>query len=331
MNKLVLFALLFFVLSLAEGAGAQTVTFSRTRTLEKPRGEDVFVRFFGNNGDMLVYNRETNTNSEVFTCRITPGHPSANRYVIPSENNMYGGVKYRVTDMEIVGQMCYFCGQKSYFVMGLDMNGYPYMVPESRGFVGQISLDHMTDAQGSTAHRMTELSFTKEVTRIDARIDPEAPADTLLALVGKSLDNESCLVFSRVGSSPWDCWLVKSSDATECFTDVVFTDGEVVAASRFEGEHYLFGLRGALLADVANNDYTDLNTVYTFNTSNMLDYNLGINTTWHTDDVDIRLSASSGRNMVNVAYESFAEGLSGCRKALLRCLGCRWWWGRTCR
>lgn len=307
MKRISLVVLFLFALSLSESGYAQPSIYSRTRTLEKPQGEDVFVRFFGNNGDMLVYNREKTTNSEVFTCRKSPSHPSANRYVIPSENNTYGGVIYTVKDMVIVGNMCFFCGRKTYITgMEFDMNGNPYPVSDSRGFVGQISLDNITDAQGSADHRMTELSNTKEVTRIDAKIDPNAPADTLLALVGETLNDGSCLVFSRVGSLQWDYRLVTSSDATEWFTDVVFTGGNVVAASRFEGEHYLFGLRGALLADVANNVYTDLQTVYTFNTPNMQDYNLGINTTWHTDDVDIRLSASSD-NMVNVAYESFEE------------------------
>ena len=289
-------------------SNAQPTTFSEIRALEKPHGSDVFVRFFGNNSDMLVYNRDNFMGSEVFTCRKAPDQPSANRYVIPLQSNTLGGVGYTVTDMVVVGNMCYFCGRKDYATsVEFDPLGLPYYVYDTRGFVGQISLDQMTDNQGSAVYRLVEISATKEVSRMDAKVNQENPSDTLLALVGKTLEDRSCLVFTTVGTDPyWSSSMVTTNDTTEWFTDVVFTDSEVMTASRFDGEHYLFGLRGAFLSSIANSDYSDFHTVYTFNTSNMVDNNLNINTTWHTDDVDIRLSASSGSYIVNVAYESFA-------------------------
>ena len=92
--KGITFVLLIFELVLSEGAGAQNVVYSRTRTLEKPHGEDVFIRFFGNSGDMLVHNYDYSLKANVFTCRKAPTHPASNRIVIPFESNSYGGVKY---------------------------------------------------------------------------------------------------------------------------------------------------------------------------------------------------------------------------------------------
>ena len=94
MKRVSLVVLFLFALSLSESGYAQPLIYSRTRTLEKPHGEDVFIRFFGNNGDMLVHNYDNPLKTNVFTCRRTPNHPASNRIVIPFESNSYGGVKY---------------------------------------------------------------------------------------------------------------------------------------------------------------------------------------------------------------------------------------------
>ena len=94
--KGITFVLLIFALVLSEGAGAQNVVYSRTRTLEKPHGEDVFIRFFGNSGDMLVHNYDYSLKANVFTCRKAPTHPASNKIVTPFESNQYGEVKYKV-------------------------------------------------------------------------------------------------------------------------------------------------------------------------------------------------------------------------------------------
>ena len=304
--KGITFVLLIFALVLSEGAGAQNVVYSRTRTLEKPHGEDVFIRFFGNSGDMLVHNYDHAFKTNVFTCRRTPTHPASNRIVIPLESNQYGEVKYKVLDMVVVGNMCFYCGRKVYVTgMAYTPDGQPYPVYESKGFVGQISLDHITAEQGGKAtRRMTEIPTTKEISRIDARVIPTFSTDTLLAMVGTTTDDKSCLVLAKVSSTEFKYTIVTSDDATEVFTDVVFTDREFVVASRFENEHYTIGLRETLPRRIYTDTLSDLETVFKFNTDSAIPEGAP---TWHTDDADIRLSPLPGSGRVNVAYESFAE------------------------
>lgn len=307
--KGITFVLLIFALVLSEGAGAQNVVYSRTRTLEKPHGEDVFIRFFGNSGDMLVHNYDYSLKANVFTCRKAPTHPASNKIVIPLESNHYGEVKYKVLDMVVVGKMCFYCGRKEYVTgMAYFPNGQPYAVFESKGFVGQISLDHITAEQGGkAARRMTEISWTKEIARIDAWISPTSTTDTLLAMVGITLDDKSCLVIAKDSNTGFKYMRYTSSDDTEEFTDIAFTEGQLLVASRFMNENYLLGFREALARHVYKDTVIGLYTLFTFNTESAYDNDLAANPTWHTDDVDIRLSPLPGWNRVNVAYESFTD------------------------
>ena len=262
--KGITFVLLIFALVLSEGAGAQNVVYSRTRTMEKPHGEDVFIRFFGNSGDMLVHNYDYSLKANVFTCRKAPTHPASNKIVIPLESNQYGEVKYKVLDMVVVGNMCFYCGRKT-CITGIEESpeGQPYLVFESKGFVGQISLDHITAEQGGkAARRMTEISTTKEIARIDAWISPTSTTDTLLAMVGITLDDKSCLVIAKDSNTGFKYMRYTSSDDTEEFTDIAFTEGQLLVASRFMNENYLLGFREALARHVYKDTVIGLYTLF---------------------------------------------------------------------
>jgi len=318
MKNILYLSLLILIACLPGVAECQSPTnCSRTRTLQKPRGEDVFVRFFGGNGDMLVHNYDMSAFTSVFTCRQTPTHPTANRYEIPIPANVYGPMSFRVLDMVVVGDMCFFCGRKRHAV-GIEYgpDGNPYTVYVDRGFVGQVSLNHITDSPSGTAnYRLTDLPDTKELTRIDVKVDPDVTSDTMLALVGTSTAGQSCLAFVNAGSGPWCYKVVTPTDATETFSDVVFTETYVTATSRYAGNSYLFGMRSAMINDIfVNNYYSDLDMVNTFNTSAMVNVVTNINTTMQSGHGIIQLSPVPGTDEVNVGYESIALTPSGNRE-----------------
>lgn len=291
-----------------------TVVNSRTRTLSKPDGSDAIVRFFGNSGDMLVYNWDSQLKTNVFTCRVAPSNPTANRYVFPVTSNSYGQIKYSVEDIVVVDMMCFFCGTITTPSVEYDIYGNPYWIYDKKGYIGQMRLNNMTNTpNGTVKYRIHEIDNTKELKRIDAIVSPHVPTDTLLGLVGTTSDGESCILLVKEDASNiFTGKMFNAANSEEVFTDIVFCEPNFAVASRFSGEHWTFGMRGGDIIDHFYNSTYSPGLFYLsqFNTSGMKDMLTNMYTTWHYDNVDIRLCHQHDIG-VYLAYESFVGIPSG--------------------
>lgn len=282
---------------------------SRTRATSVPHGRDAIVRFFGNSGDMLVYNWDSHLKTNVFTCRVAPSNPTANRYVFPITSNFYGNIRYTIDDIVIVDMMCFFCGTKITPSVEYDISGNPYWVYSKQGFIGQMTLNQITNTpNGTVKYRIKEIPYTLELNRIDAIISPINPSDTLLGLVGNTTNGESCflLINKKASRNGLTGEIYYASNSEEEFTDFAFCDPYFAIASRFPGEHWTFGMRaGEITQNYYYHDPTnDLFYLNKFNTSGTIDVLTNTNTTWHYDNVDIKLCHKQN-NRVYLAYESF--------------------------
>ena len=315
MRKILYFILLVAIVGIA-GNDCRSQSFvvnSRTRTFSRPYGNDVKVRFFGSRGDMLIYNYDYLSSENVFTCRVAPGHPDANRYPLMSESNTFGGIGYTVNDMVVVGNKCYFCGKKI-VPIGMEQgeNGLYTTVYDSMGYIGEMALDSVTDADnGNIKYRIWPIRETNNLYRIDAtaRLNGEGNSDTLVGMVGiDSLDHKTCLVLLNKSGVTWSerRLLYPNRNTSETFCDMVFSDRDIAVVSRFADSNFFFAMRTARTDDVFfYNDYTGLDTLYKFNTRQMITKISQKNKSWHFNNVGIRLSAIPNSNEVNVAYESY--------------------------
>ena len=296
------------------GYAQSTVVNSRTRTVSVPHGKDAIVRFFGSGGDMFVYNTDLSSGTNVFTCRCTPTHPLANRYVMPVANNNIGQIRYSVDDIVVVDKMSFFCGTITTPYIAYDVNGNPYVAYDKMGYIGQMILNQMTNTpNGTVKYRTFKIKETKELKRIDAIVSPSKPTDTLLALVGTDSNNKSCFMIMNMRATYGLTGEIQyAPNSGEEFTDMVFCGLNFAIASRFPNNHWVFGMRGG---DIIQNYYNHIHTndLYyqnLFNTAGMTDAFTGMNTTWHYDNVDIRLCHQKS-NWVYLAYESFVGVPSG--------------------
>ena len=301
---------LTFVGLAAQASMAQMPVSSRTRTLGIPHGKDAIVRFFGTAGNMLVCHWDELQGTPVFTCRINPSNPSANRYELVIETTPYGAVNYMVNDMEVVGNRCYFCGKRRYAVgLEYDMWGHLVSVFDSVGFIGTMLLDDITNLPGGKVYyQLCDIQGTSELLRLDAILDPDTQKDTLIGMVGRSVPRgKTCLVTIKIRGSAWAGDIRYASSTDELFSDVVFAADKIVVATHFVNHPYEFALRAGDVNDVFyTTNYSSLDGVYRFNTLPMTCNSRELHPTWHYDDVDIRLSAVPSTSKVVVAYESFS-------------------------
>lgn len=296
------------------GYAQSTVVNSRTRTLSVPHGKDAIVRFFGSGGDMFVYNKDLLNGTNVFTCRSTPTSPYANRYAMPITTTPIGRINYTVDDIVVVDKMSFFCGTKTTPRIAYDIYGDPYVAYDKMGYIGQMILNQMTNTpNGTVKYRIFEIEETKELKRIDAIVSPSKPTDTLLALVGTANNNKSCfLIMKEKANKGLKGEIQYAPYSEEEFTDMVFCAPYFAIASRFPINHWIYGMRGG---DIIQNYYNHIHTndlyyLNIFNTAGMKDVSTNMNTTWHYENVDIKLCHQNS-NRVYLAYESFVGVPSG--------------------
>lgn len=303
--------LLAAALAVAGNCAEAQITVSNRQSYSNSNGTRVIERVYGSNELVFYYDKTTHKN--VFLFPWTKSSGTVNKFSFPDESGPQGSFYYTINDIVVIGEMCYFCGKKK-FENGYeyDLNNIPHVVFDSVGFVGRFSLSNVTSFMGSSLkYQVRTLDGTVNILRMDKHTDINS--DTLLAMVGVTNDltngvaRTTCLVFMHGAGSSWHYNVRKSSNDSETFTDIVFTDKYVVAVSKLQGDSLKFCLRGGSLHDVyGSDDYSALDDMNQFNTSNMYVYSLGsLTPTWHYDNVQMKLCSIPATDQFHVAYETF--------------------------
>ena len=287
---------------------AQSVISSES-VLSNLSGIRTISRVFGSPAKTMTYYYEKTSYKNVFVFPNTSPFNMANRFALPDEAGVGGGITYTINDIVIIGEMCYFCGKKKF------ENGYQYdlnnniiIMYDSVGFVGRFSLSNVTPSSGaSLKYSMRTIAGTLDIKQMDKYTSVNRQ-DTLLGMTGVANDasKTSCLIFMKGAGSAWQSHVRLASSTTETFTDVIFTDKRIVAVSRKQGETMKFYLRSAITEDVFDNQlYSDLDDMNEFFTGGMHVWFSSDTPTWHYDNVQMRLCSIPESDEFYVAHESF--------------------------
>lgn len=302
--KTLKYTILIAMVLAVTGNFVKAQTTSRIQSFDNAHGPRVITRVYSSGRLVHYFSKPDNKNVFLFP------YPSINnsnvrRFIFPTESNAQGSIYYTINDVTVIGGMCYFCGKKKF------ENGYQYdlnnniiITYDSIGFVGRFQLSNLSSA---IKYQIRTISGTVNILRMDKHTDPNS--DTLLAMVGVANDiaKPTCLVFMHGSGSSWYYNVRKSTDASETFTDIVFTSKYVVAVSKLQGESLKFCLRSADIDDAyCLHDYSTLNNLKQFNTSTLYDpYSSNQSPTWHYDNVQMRMCKIPESDEFCVAYESF--------------------------
>lgn len=303
--------LLSLVLLWAKPATAQIL--SSEYAFSNCSGSEVIVRSTLQ-GQLLMHYKKTGTNMHYFALR-NPSYSTANQAIITPYTTPHGTVKYIVNDMCVIGNMCYFCGQKgtptgnNIYHIGVGWSAeYEYV-----GFVGRFTLSLFGIHDPSAAkYGIIEISNTSTLNRMDYFVDNN---DTLLGFVGLSDENPShtCIVRLRsnqYGGRQYSRYNVeKSTDENEIFTDVVVAEKRLAFISKKAGDNWLLYIRNGSRDNWKVSDLYEFNQRYCFNTQ-LATAPLGDALLWRRTDADIRACCIPYADEVNVAHECNSYGPS---------------------
>lgn len=252
-----------------------------------------------NNSTIICYN-DSMYNRPNFVYHTHTGTGVSKRFHWPLVNNTFGGITYKVNDMVIINDICYFCGKKS-VIIGFEntMEGLALPIYQITGFLGWFAVSQISTPSSTTMDLyLFDLPVMEELKRMDGIIES--------GIVGLGLISEHTLALVRGYGSSWDCHVqyVASSESLE---DVKITANHLVTLSRFSNNPYTFGLRCETKAEaflspishVLNNYYNGI----MYNTSQMTTTSLpnGQPTMHHEDEV-MRMVNHPGSDLITVAY-----------------------------
>lgn len=181
-------------------------------------------------------------------------------------------ISYKINDMRVIGDMCYFCGVRMYthgeldpetgaqIVDSIGILGRFYLNPSGSGLTGKFDLKHFPETK--RIDRMT----------IYGRNIPGFGNDTVVAMIGimQNFGSPSCLIVAKLKVTPvWE-YIVRYADnysgMDEIFTDITSNMNKIVIASyiRGVGEENYFYLRTAERDSVRINNFGQFDTRYKY-------------------------------------------------------------------
>lgn len=273
---------------------AQTVM-SQEVSFDTVKVENVIVRKMTNEGTSIVYYKKQSSEQHYLllhkTGVNTPTYIS-NAFLWPTH---LAGAKYRINDMEIMGDSCYFCGACIY-------RG------ATTGLVGRIDLSRIS--ANIIDFVFCTIPEAKEFMRMDAS---QMSTTARLALVGQMqyINHSSGAAFVLWNGTDWVYNIYEPQSSNETFTDIAFTanGNRVVAVSRLDGEPYAFCLRTEFAPIVFQTPplFPSFDKRNIVNTQNLHPQSSSSpHPTWHQSDVDIRIVADlTDYELVTVAYECY--------------------------
>lgn len=312
-------AAFFLFLAIAAHVAAQPVR--QIVSLAGEHGKNLLTRTFLPGND-LVYEYNTDLNRHAFLCQDPEQITNYLRYQLPLLVNHYGSVDYTVTDMKVVGNVCFFCGTMSELTDNPVSPSGQSADLKYTGYIGRIALDSaarhffvifpnppIPEPQNVSLNIKVKFFKVKKTKSLEKMAVDIRGTDTLIALTGQtdSLITMPCitLIKNLAAPSEYETHFYWIDDSTEHFTDVAIGHKNIFTVSRFDGQHTSFGLRASNKLNAFTTDFIDeFKNLYTFDVGTMHPISSTYSYTWHPDDAEIHLVAAPMNNDVTVAREA---------------------------
>ncbi len=193
---------------------------------------------------------------------------------LPRLNNSYGEECYRITDMRIWNDTCYFCGKCEYIeridhVYDLDNHIHYYPVVTTRGFMGYFSIPSALTTD-TTSIYLKKLSGVADARRMTVYI--QGGWGTGITILGElhGGTQQTCLVEMHktvVHPHEWTYFKEYLTNTDDTLTDVIEVDGELVVSSVLAEDKDIVGFRHVKVSDGGfyNGDPATKNNLYKYN------------------------------------------------------------------
>lgn len=137
---------------------------------------------------------------------------------------------YIVESMEVVNNICYFCGKKWHeqLVPIYTMEGYISYEPEYsyKGFIGNFNIDDILS--GGTSFNEMSFDNISELSKLTY-------SGGSITAIGKNTNNKSIVLELKQYLGLWRYRIGTSHRSDEVFMDIVSCNSETVMATRFDG------------------------------------------------------------------------------------------------
>lgn len=265
MKRKTTLAMLLFLLACGPWASGQM--FSSTTRMSNCTGSRTIVRQNQIGQTVICYHDSHNISS--FVVEGTGKKKFATSVYLTSTGpvlNPVLNVGYHVRDMEILDDMCWFCGDR-WEETGewiLTPGGQAYKEVTHKGFVGRFSISGVLAGNGNCE--------IMEIPNVEALTNLAVYTGGVTAITGGEEYYPSSVVELKETSSPnaYYVSIIHPSDNNEVFMDVACAGGKVVTLSRFRPTSitdsakykYYFGLRYGTPSNFA----ATANTIYNYRT-----------------------------------------------------------------
>ncbi len=231
--------------------GAQTIQSAQYRC-GTHFGEDVVLRESSSGWQIISYHGSIDGTVSGACFEYGDLYPNAvKQFYIPDTIQVTGSIKYRIKDMCVLGDMCYFCGVRMFVYNQVDPETGG-VIADSTGILGRFRLD--PSGFGSTEkYDIKYFSSTKILNRMAETFTAQDTAVVAVGIMNNSA-SESCLLVARRRASMFEQWkyIVKKVSAPEVFTDIAVDAGMVTVSSydrTATGKRH-FGLRKSKKSEV---------------------------------------------------------------------------------
>ena len=221
-------------------------------------------------------------------------------YVTPDQTSY----SYQISDMRVVGNMCYFCGKciMQQTIVGPESDMITSII-DSTGILGRFPLSP-SGFQGQAKYNLIVLDGTKSLKRMAAYCNSDG--DTLIAMTGVAdvAGLPSCITVARIlnTSTTWKYNVWYKGDS-EIFTDITSSYKSIVIASRrtYVSEEKYFHLRHSYRFDLLQDNYSSFDTRYPFSPGTLFPTTNGFSFV-RPSNADVHICSLPWKNYVYVAY-----------------------------
>ena len=245
------------------------------------QGENVIVRNY-NDSVVVMYNYDYDLSDgeNRFTVRkLSTTSPNSISFKLPDiytlggtpfptpPYNNGGKILYRIHDMRIFEDTCYFCGEKKtttgdYYI---DTNGHPTYQTTDIGLVGKFTISKLFNGINDL-----ELVTIPNIVSLRRMTVYPASQGYSISMIGvPDVSSPTCIVdlYRNPSTGQWIYDAAHPSIVQEILTDITFTDGTVITVSGIVYDNYSFIIRQTKAAWVLTDPSTCIHTPYLFHTN----------------------------------------------------------------